>query len=700
MQQIIVQRGQIKRVEQLQPRVEPGHILIKTHFSAISTGTEISSVQQAGKSIWDKVRERPEQISKVIETVKTIGVSQTLSKIDAKLNAENLLGYSISGEITQIGEGVTKFSVGEKVAAAGASYAFHAEYVLVPENLVVKTPITLPLNQASTVAIGGIAVHALRRGGLQLGEYAVVIGAGLIGQILVQLLKASGVRVAIIDLDQKRLDIAGNFGADILIHAGKEDQVKVVQSWTNGHGCDAVFFTAATESSEPLSMAFKMSKRKGKVILVGISGMSIKREDLYEKEIDFQISTSYGPGRYDEQYEKKGVDYPYAYVRWTQNRNMEEYLRLISIGVLNIEKLIHQVFPIESVELAYVELSSSEKPLLCLLSYSEKTAPELKVLEITPFKKKGGQLEVAVIGAGSFASGVHLPQIKKHPRLHLKTIVSTHSYKSRNTAREFEAIEVINDIEKALNDPDIDIILISTRHDSHTDFAMRALKAKKHVYLEKPLCVNKTELEEWGKYLTSKDFSTQLMVGFNRRFSPHTIELKKHTDKRIHPLFLTYRINAGFIPKENWVHEFGGRIVGECCHFIDLMRFIVGSHIKSVSFDHLTPKENYLQSSDNVSMIIKFADGSLGNLNYHSNGAKDLPKELLEVHFDHKSIVIEDFKSLKGYGLKIKEITTETQDKGLSDVWDKFIQAIETGKPAIPMQELLEVSDVTLKLVD
>lgn len=708
--QAIVKKGKVLAETVVAPTLEKNSVLIQVVNSCISAGTEISNVQGSGKSILQKAIQDPEKIKKVWDMVKTDGLMTVYRKVKGKLEVGSPTGYSIAGVVIGVGENVTRFKPGDAVAAAGAAYAWHAERVNVPENLVVKKPLSVHFKQASSVAIGSIAMQGVRRANLALGEFGVVFGAGILGLLSIQMLKANGVRVAAIDLDDNRLDLAKEFGAEIVLNAKNEDIINTIQKWSNGYGADAVLFTAATTNSAPLSQAFQMCRRKGKVILVGVVGMQLNREDIYAKELDFQISTSYGPGRYDATYEEKGQDYPYAYVRWTENRNMAEYLRLIENGAINLDKMIQKVFPIAQVTDAFSALQDPiSKPLMVLLDYGEFDQKELsknliqeKKVIINQFPVKKNIINVALVGAGGFATGVHLPNIAKlKDQYQLRAVMNRTGSKAKMVAQQYHANYITSNFDEILSDPEIDLVFIATRHDSHAQLTLKALEAGKHVFCEKPLATNQAELERIKLfYETSTDKKPVLMVGFNRRFSQYAQEIKKHTDKRINPLFMHYRVNAGFLPYDIWVHENGGRIIGEACHMIDLMTFFTNSNIESISVETLTPKNEGCQASDNKSIILKYKDGSIAVIDYFSVGSSRFPKEFLEVHFDQKTMVLDDYKTLKGYDMKVKELKTATSQKGQLEELVRLYDTLIGKNKSWPIEfwDLIQTTEVSFKI--
>ncbi|MBN1406890.1 MAG: bi-domain-containing oxidoreductase [Calditrichaceae bacterium] len=709
MIQAIVKKGKVKGEKVPAPVVSKGRLLIKVVNSCISAGTEISKVERTGKSLIKMALDQPAEVKQVINMLKERGISKTISKVRGALDTGKQSGYSISGIVIDIGEGVKGFEIGDKVAAAGADLANHAEYVSIPENLVMKIPDHLDFKKASTVTLGGIALQGVRRAELNIGEYAVVVGVGILGLLTVQMLRLSGIRVAAADLDESRLELAKIYGAELIINTAKQNLVKEIENWTNSYGSDAVIFTAATKSSEALSQSFKICKKKGRVILVGVSGMDIKRADIYEKELDFKISTSYGPGRYDKGYEEKGHDYPYAYVRWTEKRNMSEYLRLLANNEIKLDKMINKIFPIENVEEAFEALNGPEKPILTILDYGDFEISDLQkyrnherkvVINIKPVSEN--IIKIALVGAGSFAAGTHLPNLQKlKDKYELYAVVNRSGHKAKAVAEQFGAQIATSNIDEVLNDKNVDMVLISTRHESHAALTLKALQNGKHVFVEKPLATRLDDLKAIEDfYSQSKDEKPILMVGFNRRFSRYAVEIKKHADKRMNPLIIHYRMNAGYLPKDHWVHEHGGRIVGEACHIVDLMTYLTQSEIESIFAEQLTPQTEKFQSSDNKIIVLKYKDGSIATIEYLAVGSKKLSKEYMEIHFDEKSIIMDDYKSLKGYDINIKEINTRISEKGQFEELVHLYDSLSGKNKSWPIDlwDILQTTEVTLSI--
>jgi predicted dehydrogenase/threonine dehydrogenase-like Zn-dependent dehydrogenase len=705
MKQALIKKGIAYPVELPEPTVKKGFIKIKVHYSSISAGTEMSGVTESRKSLLKKALDNPRKITAAIEYYKERGLKKTNSKLITIAEQYQESGYSVSGEVVEVGEGIANFKKGDLVSAGGMRMAVHAEYVVVPKNLVIKVPDGLDTLYASTGTVGSIALHGVRRADLKLGEYGVVLGAGLLGLLAAQMLKTSGVRVACIDLNEKRLSLAREMGVELAINPSKEDPVNAVKNWSSSYGADVVLFTAATASSEPLSQAFQMTRKKGKVVLVGVSGMEINRKDMYSDEIDFLISTSYGPGRYDDNYELKGQDYPYHYVRWTENRNIGEFLRLIRDGYINFDFLKPKIYKFEEIEIAFRDLEAD--PDNCILSIVEyDVSKETKEKENHAFRSgiksgiKDGIINVGLIGAGGYAAGTLLPIIHElSDKYRLHTIVNRGGKKALDLKNRFNALHASSDIEDLTKNPEIDLIIITTQHANHAELVLRCLQAGKHVFVEKPLATTQEQLDSL-KFFFTKDPEIEkpmLMVGFNRRFSLYIQEIKKHVEKRVNPLFMHYRMNAGYAPADSWVHEDGGRIVGEACHLIDLMLFLTGSYITEINVNGLKPVNNTFSRTDNKSFSLQFKDGSLAVIDYFAVGSKELPKEMLEVHYDMKSIIMNDFKSLEGYGIKVKRINSKISRKGQTEEMIALYDAMVNAKKwPISWTELVQTTETSV----
>ncbi|MBI5747836.1 MAG: bi-domain-containing oxidoreductase [Nitrospinae bacterium] len=706
MKQVLIKRGQAVVEDVPASLVEEGEILVEVAYSLISPGTEGASVSSSGESLLRKVINQPLNVLKVIDIAKTHGISKTRSIIKGSLESGYPIGYSCSGIVVKTGNGVVNIKPGDRVACAGAGRANHAEVVLVPRNLCVKIPDECDISDAASVTLGAIAMQGVRRADVKLGEKVAVIGLGLIGQITVQLLKIAGCRVMGIDIDNERVELAKKLGMDWII-TSPEDALNL----TGRLGVDSTIITASSSSSEIIQQAIEMTRKKGKVVVVGDVGLGIKRSPFYEKEIDLLISCSYGPGRYDRQYEDGGIDYPYPYVRWTENRNMEEYLRLIAEGKFNFKALVDRVYSIDEAPKAYEDLKGIEKrPLGILLEYPVEVAAALNQVqgslrngklktkvELKPLLKDG-KINVAVIGVGSFARAVHLPNLQKLSNLYnVSAIITKKGSSAKEAAKQFDASYSSTDYTDVLNDKDIDMVLIATRHNLHANITLEALKEGKAVFVEKPLALNRDELNNLKSQISN--LKSCFMVGFNRRFSPAAVRVKELISNRQNPLIVNYRVNAGYIPLDNWIHtvEGGGRIIGEACHMFDFFNFLTDSEVKSIDASAISPKTSHVSARDNFTSTIKYKEGSICTLTYTSLGSGELGKEYIEIYFDGKTCIIDDFKKLKVYGSKEKGWSSVISDKGHINeltAFEKFIRG--NGGIPIPLRQIFQTTDMSL----
>ncbi len=687
MKQVLIRQGKVVVEEVPAPIADPGCVLVRVSHSCISAGTELSGVQSSGTPLWKKAFKQPGKVKKALQMVASQGLSKTKSVIQGKLASGDPTGYSAAGIILEKGKGVDGFSVGDRVACAGAQYAHHAEIIQVSRNLTVPVPKGLDFPEASTVTLGAIALQGVRRGQPTLGETFVVIGLGILGQITSQILKANGCRVIGLDLDEERLGFAKKLGIDFVLGPGDADPVGSVARLTDGNGADGVIITAATPSHEVVSAAFNLCRKKGRVVLVGDVGLNLKRADFYPKELDFFISTSYGPGRYDHRYEEKGLDYPVSYVRWTENRNMAEYLRLLSEKKIQIGSLIHAIFPIERAAEAYQNFSKGKsKPLIVLLSYPEGKKGEVARVVPNPLAHASSkkQIRLAVVGAGGFAKGMHLPNLQALSHsYHLRAVVSRTGANAQAATKQFGADYASTDFKEVLKDKETDAVLIATRHNLHASMVLEALQAGKHVLVEKPLALNEKELgkiEEFFENAGSKQVPV-LLTGFNRRFSKYARAIQEAVQKRTNPMILNYRMNAGYLPLDHWAHgeEGGGRNIGEACHIYDLFTYLTGGKVVRVEAQSIKPKTGYYSALDNFVASLSFEDGSVATLTYTALGSKDYPKEQLEVFVDGKVIALNDYRELSASGLSIAKLAGKVPDKGQKEELEAFARAIQNG---------------------
>jgi len=707
MYQALVKKGKISFAEVPQPVISPKNVLIKVMYSCISPGTELAGIKNTGQSLFKKALEQPEKIKKFMTRISTQGLSRTLDLLQNKFDSYSAIGYSISGIVIAVGESVQDFKPGDRVSAAGAGWANHAEFVEVPRNLVVKIPDEVGFRDACTATLGSIALQGIRRADIKLGEYVAIVGLGTIGQLAVQLSKAAGAIVIGIDVVSHRITMAKNNGANFVINSGQENLIERIYQFTGGFGVDSVIFTAATNNPEVLSQAFQICKRKGKVVLVGVAGNEVRREDLYEKELDFLISCSYGPGRYDPKYEIEGIDYPYGYVRWTENRNLDAFLKLIADKRIKLDNLIDSVYPIVEVEKAYASLESERRPLMVLLEYNQDVQQGLcdeqnKVLFSPSIHKSDKtKVNIGIIGLGEFAVNFLLPNLKKFSEQYrIAAVASKSAHKLKTYGDKNNAGYCTSDYREIIHDPDIDAVMICTRHNLHAPIVLESLHAGKNVFVEKPLAIKPEELAQIQAFYTQHAESQEsplLQTGFNRRFSPYLKHINDAIQNRINPMIINYRMNAGHIPLDVWVHteEGGGRNIGEACHIYDLFTFLTNSRAVSVNAESIDPKTSYFSHRDNFISTIKFADGSIASLTYSALGNSDYPKEQMEIMVDGKVFVLDNFQNLSIYGSKLPGLKTKFSEKGHSEELEAFSHAVKNGESwPIPLWQQVQAMEI------
>lgn len=668
MKQVVINQGTASIVDVSKPVVQDGSVLVRVVNSCISVGTEMSGVKSSGTPLWKKAIESPAKVKMAMEMAATKGIGQTVDFVKGKVEEAIPIGYSNAGIVEEVGEDIKDIQVGDRVACAGAGYAFHAEYVTVPRNLVVKIPDSVSFEEASTATVGSIAMQGVRRLAPAIGETFVVIGLGIIGQLTAQILKANGCKVFGTDISEARIAQAENLGLDYGVKSDN-DCLKRIQQLTDRKGADGVVVTASSASSEIISNAFQMCRKKGRVVLVGDVGLDIKRSDIYQKELDFYISTSYGPGRYDKDYEEKGHDYPIAYVRWTENRNMDAFLQLIGEKKVDIGHMISKIYDVSEAEKAYNDLKAPDDTrCIILFKYSEIKKEESHAIIYRRGKGIDGKINVGLVGAGSFAKAMHLPNLMTlKESFHLRAIMTRDSVNGMNTAKRFPADYVTSDYQDILKDDDIDLVIITTPHNLHKEMVMQALTHGKNVFVEKPLCLTREELDEINAFYQEDEsiYKPVLMTGFNRRFSKHIVEIKKKLEGTAEPIIINYRMNVGYVPLDNWVHDEtgGGRNIGEACHIYDLFTFLTGSKAISVQASGIE-KSSYYSSTDNFSVNILFENGSVANLIYTAMGNKNVPKEMMDIYFDGKIISLNDYKEIAGYGLRLDPMKMKNSEKG------------------------------------
>jgi len=656
------------------PMLNSGCVLVRNHYSIISAGTEGKTVKDARLGYIGKALARKEEVKKVIKTAKTIGLSETYKLMMNKLDAPSALGYSCAGEVIAIADDITEFKIGDKVACAGAG-AVHAEVVAVPKNLCVKLPESVELNEAAFTTLGAIAMQGLRQADLRLGESCIVIGLGLLGQLTVQLLNAAGIKSIGVDINPHTVALCKELGAASAFERNTEGLENLIKEITNGQGADAVIITATTDNTDPVDFAGEICRKKGKVVIVGSVPTGFKRKYYYNKELELKMSCSYGPGRYDSKYEESGIDYPYGYVRWTENRNMQAFVELIKDKKINLKKLTSHIFNFDEAPKAYQLILDKTELFTGILLKYDITKKLASKVELKQTATDPTQPNIGFIGAGAFANNVLLPALKNGD-CNFIGIASNKGNNARNIADKYAFNYCTDKSQDLLTDKNCNTIFVATRHDSHAQYVMNAIQNKKHVFVEKPLCLNEEELNQIEQL--QKTSNTFVMVGFNRRFSQHIQKAKKiiHPDQ---PVAINYRINAGNLSPDHWIHNKqigGGRIVGEACHFIDLAAFIAGSKIKSVVANEMKSTNNL---RDTLTIHLQFENGSIAGISYFSNGSKDVSKEYLEIFTNGQSIIIDDFKEMTVYGKTTKKHSLSTQDKGHKEEVRLFLDAIKKG---------------------
>lgn len=698
--------GETELVTAPTPTVRAGEVLIESSASLISAGTERMLVDFGKANLLNKARQQPDKVKMVLDKVQTDGLLTTVDSVRSKLGEPLPLGYCNVGVVSKIGAGVDSFKVGDRVASNGA----HSDIVSVPKNLCAKIPDNVSDEDAAFTVVASIALQGIRLSEPTLGEAFVVTGVGLIGLLTVQLLKAHGCRVLAIDFDEQKLKLAKSFGAEICDLGSGEDPVVVATAFSRGVGVDGVIITASTQTSDPVIQAAKMSRKRGRIILVGVTGLELNRADFYEKELSFQVSCSYGPGRYDAQYEQGGQDYPIGFVRWTEQRNFIAVLDMLSSGQLKVNPLITHRFDFEYAPEAYDMLVQDKSILGVLLEYSSESSlrhcSTLK-LDHKNVEFEAGRPIIGFVGAGNYASRMLIPAFKK-AGAQFHTIATSGGVSGVVHGKKANFSNATTDTLGMINNPNINTIAIATRHNSHAFFVSEALKAGKNVFVEKPLAINLNELEGVQRVYQealSIGNTPRLMVGFNRRFSPQVQKIKSLIAPIKEPKSFVMVMNAGVIPVDHWsqdVETGGGRIIGEACHFIDLMRFLADSEIVTVQCQKLGTTPILDVTEDKAAIILGFADGSFGTIHYLANGSASFPKERIEVFVAGRVLQLDNFRSLKGFGWPgFKKMNLWRQDKGQNFCAAAFLDAIEKGvESPISADELFEVAKVTINIAE
>lgn len=676
MRQIIqdIKSGQTILEEVPVPQVKPGSVLIQTTCTLVSLGTERMLVEFGKANLIEKARQQPDKVKQVLDKIKTDGLQPTLEAVFNKLGQPLPLGYCNVGKVVAVGKGVTDLVIGDRVASNGN----HAEYVCVPKNLVAKIPENVSDEEATFTVIGSIGLQGIRLLNPQLGETVVVIGLGLIGLVTAELLKANGCRVVGIDYDQQKVDLAKVKGIIAVNPAQGVDSVRFVEELTGSVGADGVLITASAKSNDVIHQACEMSRKRGRIVLVGVIGLDIRRDDFYKKELSFQVSCSYGPGRYDENYEVKGQDYPLPFVRWTEKRNFEAILQTISSGKLEVKSLITEAVSLENYLAIYGDMRK-QGSIASILKFPVDSEMQT-VVAVNTKAFDGSKGQIGIIGAGNFTSATVLPALVK-AKAHIKYIASAQGLSAKMLAKKVGATNATSDYKEILKDKDVDLVLITTRHDLHASMILETLQAKKHVFVEKPLCLNEQQLKEVIVAYGNASGVT-LTVGFNRRFSPFAVKMRQLIGEG--PKNIIATMNAGFIPAEVWVHDLevgGGRIIGEACHFIDLCSYLAGSRVIAVCMNALgvNPQEN----TDNASILLRYENGSNAVINYFANGSKSYSKERVEVFAQERILILDNWRKLTGYGIKGFSSMSSGMDKGHKNQFALLNDRIINGGEAL-----------------
>lgn len=681
------------------PSEKRGNLLIQTSKTLVSAGTERMLVEFGKGSFLQKAKQQPDKVKMVLSKIKTDGLVPTLEAVFNKLDQPLPLGYCNVGTIHAVGAGVDGFKKGDRIVSNGK----HAEFVRVPKNLCAKIPDTVTDEEATFTVIGSIALQGIRLANPTLGETIVVMGLGLIGLLAVQLLQAQGCRVIGLDFDEERIRLAKQFGAQCVNLSQSKDPVQDVLNYTHQQGVDAVLVCASTKSNDPVRQAAEMCRKRGRIVLVGVCGLELSRADFYEKELTFQVSCSYGPGRYDTTYEEKGIDYPIGFVRWTEQRNFEAVLEMMAQKKIDVEPLISHTFSISKAEEAYALITSQAPSMGIVIDYPTDSHKADKTILFTPTEDAKSftshEPVVSFIGAGNYATAVLLPAFKK-VGASLYSIGTSSGLSGVHAGKKFGFQSTTTDIKEILECPHANTIVVATQHDTHAHFVKAALEAKKNVFVEKPLCVTLEELEMIKKAYEDLPTSDcpRLMVGFNRRFAPQVQQIKDLLKGATGPKSFIMTVNAGNIPANHWTQDAqsgGGRIIGEACHFIDLLRFLCGTSF--VSWSVSTMKST---NADTVTITLNFEDGSTGTIHYFANGSKAFPKERLEVFAGGGILQLDNFRALKGYGWKgFKTMNLWQQDKGQVACVRKFLSSVTRGETSpIPVDEIFEVAEITIKI--
>ena len=708
----ILRDGKLRVLDVPTPMLRPDGVQVVTAYSLISAGTERAKVEVAQKNLLGKAMERPDQVHQVIDTARQIGVAATYQKVVSKLDSLTPLGYSSAGIIVGVGTNVEGFAVGDRVACAGGGYANHAEVAYIPRNLCTHVPETVDLREAAFATLGAIALQGVRQGGPTIGESVGVIGLGLLGLLTVQILKAGGCRVIGVDIRRTRCALAQKLGADSATTPDDPALESLARIFSPA-GLDSVILTAATKSSEPVLLAAKLARDRARIVVSGAVGMDIPRSPFYEKELDIRFARSYGPGRYDPEYEEKGHDYPIGYVRWSEGRNFSAFLDLIAQQKVQVKPLVTHTFAIDEAEQAYavIEGKTQEPFLGVLLDYKlsddlTRTAVQTSPISVTGRAEQASaeKVSVALIGAGNFAQSMLLPHLKTSKYVRLRSVSTSSGLTARSVAERSGFEQCTSDNEQIFSDPAVRLVVIASRHSSHANLVVRALEMGKAVFVEKPLALSQEQLQQVAAaYATAaqRGESPFVMVGFNRRFAPMAMELRNFIQRTREPLLMQYRVNAGYIARDHWTQDIseGGRILGEVCHFVDLLSFLAGQPVVQIYASALPDNGRY--SNDNLAVTLRLGDGSLGTITYAANGDRSLEKERIEVFAGGQAAVLDDFRQLTLAANGKKTVNKSSPDKGHRGEMLSLIDAVRQGVPSpISFIELERTTMATLAIVE
>ncbi|MFO7652366.1 MAG: bi-domain-containing oxidoreductase [Candidatus Krumholzibacteriia bacterium] len=699
--------GAVTLTEAPSPLLEPGFVRVRTLHSAVSPGTEGGKITAGKKSLVGKALARPDQVRQVIEMGRSVGVAGALQKVRAKLEGAQPLGYSLAGTVSEVGPGVTGLRRGDLVACAGGGYANHADEVVVPRNLVARVPDGVSADAAALTTLGAIALQGVRLASPSLGENAVVVGLGVVGLLASQLLKSAGCRVFGTDISEPALELARRSGSvDAAARLGGDPAEAAIQEFCRGRGADIVLICAATSSNEPVELAGRVCRKRGRVVVVGAVGMDLPRDDYYAKELQFSVSCSYGPGRYDPDYEEKGLDYPVGFVRWTEGRNLEAVLDMMAAGSLRPLALVTHRFPFAEAPRAYELISGHAEPFAgILLDYPAGESSPLPTVVLKPDAKVAREtVGIGCIGAGSYAQSFLLPPLRRSAGVRLTAIFTRTGLSAVDAGRRFGFSRAVDSAAGVLDDPETDAVLIATRHDQHGPLVLAALERGKHVFVEKPLCITRQDLERiaaLARRLADEDRLPLVQTGFNRRFSPGLRRLRKHFGSEPGPLMMVYRVSAGPLPQEHWSQDpelGGGRLVGEVCHFVDVMQSLTGAEPVLVSAQRLVAAPEAPPQDDCV-LTIRFSDGSVGTVAYTAQGARSVPKELLEVHGSGRSAVLDNFATVHLHGSRGRK-RVRCPGKGQAEEVAAFVGGLRSGVAPIPLTSQLLTTLATLQAVE